>query len=227
MDQEKIGKFIADLRKQKNITQAELGNLLGVSNKSVSKWENGICLPDPSLYNELCKLFNISKDELFNGKRKIKNYKKAIIITIVIILSFIMIYQLFKVRVYKIELEKNNEAVAYGTLIDSFYKDNFYLKINLSNSENIRAIGLYIKDKNNYNIYQGTGFNNEPNNIQFMEKLERGFYRGNYINKLIKNKDNVYICIKKTTDKNWDGTDQNRFEMTDDNCYKLILNKCD
>lgn len=227
MDQEKIGKFIADLRKQKNITQAELGNLLGVSNKSVSKWENGICLPDPSLYNELCKIFNISKDELFNGQRKTKNYKKIIFFVTIVLLTIIILYNLFKVRVYKIELEKNNEAVAHGTLMDSFFKDNFYLKINLNNPEDIRAIGLYIKYEENYNIYQGTGFSNEPNNIQFMEKLERGFYRGNYINKLIKNKDNVYICIKKTTDKNWDGTDQNRFEMTDDNCYKLTLNKYD
>lgn len=227
MDQEKIGKFIADLRKQKSITQAELGNLLGVSNKSVSKWENGICLPDPSLYNELCKIFNISKDELFNGKRKIKNYKKIIIFVTIVLLTIIILYNLFKVRVYKIELEKNNEAVAYGTLIDSFYKDNFYLKINLSNSENIRAIGLYIKDKDNYNIYEGTGFNNDPNNIQFIEKIEKGFFRGNYINKLLNSKNNVYICIKKTTDKNWDRTSQNKFTMDDDNCYKLILNKYD
>ena len=227
MDQEKIGKFIADLRKQKNITQAELGNLLGVSNKSVSKWENGICLPDPSLYNELCKIFNISKDELFNGKRKIKNYKKRLIIAVIIILSFIMIYQLFKVRVYKLEIENKNELVAHGTLMDSFFKDNFYLKINLNNPDDIRAIGLYIKYEDNYYIYQGTGFNNEPNNTQFIEKLEKGFYRGNYINELIKNKDNVYICIKKTTDKNWDGTDQNRFEMIDDNCYRLKLEKYD
>ena len=49
MDQRKIGRFIAELRTELNLTQTELGDKLGVSYKAVSKWENGICLPDPSL----------------------------------------------------------------------------------------------------------------------------------------------------------------------------------
>ena len=61
-----------------------------------------------------------------------------------------MIYQLFKVRVYKLEIENKNELVAHGTLMDSFFKDNFYLKINLNNPDDIRAIGLYIKYEDNY-----------------------------------------------------------------------------
>jgi len=67
MNQIKIGLFIAECRKKKNLTQEELGEKLGVSYKAVSKWENGICLPDPSLYEELCNIFNITKDELFSG----------------------------------------------------------------------------------------------------------------------------------------------------------------
>ena len=69
MDQIKIGKFISELRKEEGLTQIELGEKLGVSNKAVSKWENGKCLPDPSLYEPLCSILHISLTELFNGER--------------------------------------------------------------------------------------------------------------------------------------------------------------
>lgn len=69
MNQENIGKFIAECRKDKNLTQVQLANLLGTTDKSVSKWENGKCLPDSSLYESLCEILNISINELFAGKR--------------------------------------------------------------------------------------------------------------------------------------------------------------
>lgn len=69
MEQQKIGSFIATCRKEKQLTQKELANQLGVSDKSVSKWERGICLPDASLYLELCKILDISMNELFAGER--------------------------------------------------------------------------------------------------------------------------------------------------------------
>jgi len=69
MNQIKIGEFISELRKEEGLTQIELGEKLGVSNKAVSKWENGKCLPDPSLYEPLCSILHISLTELFNGER--------------------------------------------------------------------------------------------------------------------------------------------------------------
>lgn len=69
MDQVKIGKLIAKCRKEKNLTQKELAELLGVTDKAVSKWENGICLPDVSLYKELCSLLGITLNEFFAGER--------------------------------------------------------------------------------------------------------------------------------------------------------------
>lgn len=74
MDNIKIGKLIAKCRKEKNLTQKELAELLGVTDKSVSKWENGICLPDVSLYKELCSLLGITLNEFFAGE-KITNEK--------------------------------------------------------------------------------------------------------------------------------------------------------
>jgi len=77
MNQEKIGKFIAECRKEKGLTQVQLAEQLGTTDKSVSKWENGICLPDSSQYKPLCNVLNITINELFSGQ-KISNddYKR-------------------------------------------------------------------------------------------------------------------------------------------------------
>lgn len=74
MNQEKIGRLIAECRKEKKITQVELANKLGVTDKSVSKWENGKCLPDVSLYKDLCNILGITLNEFFIGE-KIKEEK--------------------------------------------------------------------------------------------------------------------------------------------------------
>lgn len=68
MDQEKIGKFISIKRKEKGITQSELAELLGISDRAISKWENGNCLPDASNMQELCKILNIIINDLFSGE---------------------------------------------------------------------------------------------------------------------------------------------------------------
>lgn len=69
MDTVKIGKLIAKCRKEKNLTQRELAEKMGVSDKSVSKWENGKCLPDVSLYMELCEILGITINEFFLGEK--------------------------------------------------------------------------------------------------------------------------------------------------------------
>ena len=69
MDQVKIGKFIAKQRKMNELTQKDLAHRLGVSDRSVSKWENGICMPDISLFESLCKELNISYNELLSGEK--------------------------------------------------------------------------------------------------------------------------------------------------------------
>ncbi len=74
MNQEKIGKLIAQCRKEKKLTQKDLAQKLGVSDKSVSKWECGICLPDVSLYKELCSILDITLNDFFAGE-KIKEEK--------------------------------------------------------------------------------------------------------------------------------------------------------
>lgn len=70
MEQEKIGKFIKEKRKENGLTQEKLAEKLGVSSRSVSKWENGICMPDMSLYKDICNILNISLVEFISGETK-------------------------------------------------------------------------------------------------------------------------------------------------------------
>ena len=70
MNQEKIGAFLAECRKQKNLTQEQLGEILGVSSKSVSRWENGKTLPDYTVLDSLCKALGISVNEFYYGEKQ-------------------------------------------------------------------------------------------------------------------------------------------------------------
>lgn len=77
MNQEEIGRFICEMRKIKKMTQMELASELGVTDKAISKWENGRCLPDVSLFKRLCEVLDISLNELFAAKKiGEKEYKK-------------------------------------------------------------------------------------------------------------------------------------------------------
>ena len=77
MDQEKIGRFIAACRKEQGLTQADIAEKLGITDRAVSKWETGRSMPDASIMLELCNLLKISINELFTGERiGMDQYKK-------------------------------------------------------------------------------------------------------------------------------------------------------
>ena len=69
MDQIKIGKFIAECRKQKNLSQLQLAERLGITDKAISKCERGISKPNTSIMLELCEILVISVNELLNGEK--------------------------------------------------------------------------------------------------------------------------------------------------------------
>lgn len=136
MNQEKIGKFILELRKEKNMTQQELANKIGVTDRAISKWENGRGMPDLSLLNPLCDVLNISINELLSGKRldkkdyqekleeniintldytdkKIRKTKKSVMIILTVILIFgITFFTLFSIDVNRM---RNNQPVLFST----------------------------------------------------------------------------------------------------------------
>ena len=77
MDQIKIGKFIATRRKEKNLTQLQLADHLGITDRAVSKWETGRSLPDSSVMLQLCDALGITVNDLLNGEVvTMENYKK-------------------------------------------------------------------------------------------------------------------------------------------------------
>ena len=68
MDQSAIGAYIAHKRREKNLTQEQLAQQLGVSNKTISKWENGKCMPDYSIIRRLCEALQVTLPELMDGE---------------------------------------------------------------------------------------------------------------------------------------------------------------
>ena len=79
MDQVKIGKFIAQCRKNNNLTQMQLAEKLNITDRAISKWENGKAMPDSSLMLDLCKELKISVNELLSGEMiEMKNYNESV-----------------------------------------------------------------------------------------------------------------------------------------------------
>lgn len=79
MDQIKVGRFIADCRKKKSLTQMQLAEMLNITDRAVSKWENGKAMPDSSIMLELCDILEISVNELLSGEMiEMKNYDESV-----------------------------------------------------------------------------------------------------------------------------------------------------
>ena len=72
MDQGKVGKFITELRNAKKMTQAELGDIVGVTGKAVSRWERGLNLPDRGIINKVSEALGVTTTELLNGERVVE-----------------------------------------------------------------------------------------------------------------------------------------------------------
>ena len=81
MDQERIGELIKKIRKENNLTQAELADKLGVTYQAVSKWENGKNIPDIAILKQISEEFNINLDDLLNGEHIISDKKKKGLLT--------------------------------------------------------------------------------------------------------------------------------------------------
>ena len=76
MDQIKVGAFLKDLRKEKGITQEQLAEKLGVSGRTISRWETGNNMPDISLLVEIAEFFDVSIPEIIKGERKSEDMKE-------------------------------------------------------------------------------------------------------------------------------------------------------
>lgn len=160
MNQEKIGKFILELRKEKNMTQKELAEKIGVTDRAISKWENGRGLPDISLMKPLCDELGISINELISGERidkikyqerfeenvldaidysqkQIKKTRNKYAVILGMIVLFIMVFgTLFIVDINRM---KNNEPVFFNT-----WGFDYFPPVNLDDEKIVNSIENYI-----------------------------------------------------------------------------------
>lgn len=148
MDQKKIGKFICSLRKEKQLTQEQLAEKLGVSINAVSKWERGLSFPDVSLYKDLCKELDINIEELINGEKSKsstakekailnvvktnKNEKKKRSIIIIVFTFLITLLIIFGLIIYKYKsrevedfYERNYQLTFVARDVEAFFKYRF------------------------------------------------------------------------------------------------------
>ena len=107
MNQEKIGKFIASVRKEKNITQNELAEKLGVSDRTIGNWENGRNMPDVSLFKPLCENLDITLNDLLSGEKVSDNcYHERLEENIINAIDY-----------SNKKIEKNNNVIAFIFII--------------------------------------------------------------------------------------------------------------
>lgn len=170
MNQQKIGKFIFKLRKEKGLTQAELAEKLGVTDRSVSNWENGKCMPDLSLFIPISKEFGITVNDLMSGeiidkkdyqekleynfmntvvtvKKEIVNHFKKIILTaillfIIIILGITSFLLMNEYKQKTIYLKYNQIDFKICDFSDEYYKVNI--------KTNFDDLGIHINQAKNY-----------------------------------------------------------------------------
>lgn len=166
MNQEKIGKYIKGKRKEKNITQEELSEILGVSNKAVSNWENGKNMPDLSLFKKLCETLDITINELLSGEdieekkyinkleeniinvinndKKRKNSLKKIfmVISISVIITSILIFAIMTIQI--------TPSYEYANI--TCEKGEKYVRIHSKGLASLYATSKKIDDKY-YRIY--------------------------------------------------------------------------
>ncbi len=153
MDQEKVGKFIKQCRMEANLSQTDLANKLGITNKAVSKWENGRCMPDISLLEPLSIALGVSINEIIKGEkiakikmdvadqnisRALKYYEQAkrrnliikafILVFLVIIVKLVIIIGSLMISVISAKVVEVNDVSLYKEVIGSNAKHEYQNK---------------------------------------------------------------------------------------------------
>ena len=161
MNQDKIGKFIAKKRKEKNLTQIQFAEKLGVSDRSVSNWENGKNMPDMSLFPIISKELNITINDLMSGeivekKEYQQKFEENIIYTIdkkvkkenrllkVILLTLFIIFFVLVMFVSIESIYMKSNINSYP-LIQKNYYDDIHVNDNQYFERTIYSYGFYVK----------------------------------------------------------------------------------
>lgn len=202
IDNEKVGKFIENLRKEKGLTQQDLADILSVSNQAVSKWEGGRNLPDIAIQRAICDTFNITMEELHAGERDIKKRNKTkkirkenkifsiALMCIVPVMVFFVVYFIINFRALKIyysnsQITNEENSIRANLLIfklprkliifiNNIYPYNYEVK-----DSDLLDLKLYSGNKKLLNssmikndIFEIDALTFDPNNVKLMLNIE-------------------------------------------------------
>lgn len=202
IDNEKVGKFIENLRKEKGLTQQDLADILSVSNQAVSKWEGGRNLPDIAIQRVICDTFNITMEELHAGERDIKKRNKTkkirkenkifsiALMCIVPVMVFFVVYFIINFRALKIyysnsQITNEENSIRANLLIfklprkliifiNNIYPCNYEVK-----DSDLLDLKLYSGNKKLLNssmikndIFEIDALTFDPNNVKLIINIE-------------------------------------------------------
>ena len=171
-----FSKFIKELRKEKNLTQYDLADLIPISREAVSKWERNTTKPNKASLDRLSEIFDITPDELLLGKRlsdlekeelqklttdlyKQKNhnrkmFKISLVIIFVLIFSFLAFYFVTSynsIKVYRLKYNQDNTIITNGIFVTT--RKRFYFNVgDIETDEEILSLRLYYKNKKNEDV---------------------------------------------------------------------------
>ena len=120
LNPEKVGKFIKDIRKKNNLTQKQLADKYGVTYQAVSKWENGINLPEVTLIRQMSKDFNISVEDILDGELLTKKKNRNKLILIIGVFSLIIVSLIFIILFSNKSNDKSFEFKTISTTCKDF-----------------------------------------------------------------------------------------------------------
>ena len=172
MDQNKVGNFIKHLRKQNHLTQKEFADLFGVTYQAVSKWENGLNIPDIAILKEISNKFNVDINDLLDGEvKKKKNVFKYVLVgaLLVFIVGFVLILDPFHESDFTFKTVRSSckdfdvlGSMAYNDNKTSIYISSINcLNMDLEEYSNITCI-LYEQVENTKTEISRTTYEGEP-----------------------------------------------------------------
>lgn len=194
-----VGEHIKELRKEKNISQLELAEKLHISRQTISKWELGKSLPDSIMMKDLSKFFNVSIDEIINGKKISKvldkkrfkwKLKNVILVLFLILVIVILIFYLYlnSSKIYKITGQSDKISISNGIFVETNKKIYFQLgEIIYNDSVIIKNMELYyVIDEEKTVAYSCD--NCSTYNVIFTDtKNYNNYFEAKKINYIIKN----------------------------------------
>lgn len=214
MNSNKVGALIKKLRKDNNLTQAEFAKKYGVTYQAVSKWENGINFPDIVLLKQICKDYNVSLDEIFEGENAKNKGTNRVLLVMIIILIIVFAFSV-------VNMYRKSDTFKFKTITTTCSE----FEVSGSLAYDKRSSSIYISninycggdDKNTYkeiecNLYEKTSDNpvlissckSDDRNITLEEYLENVKLNIDNYSSNCKNysENSLYLEIKATSGGN-------------------------